>query len=318
MQCSHGGNTEEQGNFLARGDERERRVVFVTAGVYLVLKTHRVECVRIKEIFNFDDTIFAVAEMKLHDRCAKSMHEHSTKVGLGVSYNVLPQSRMMPESIMEKMSESVVKHDVRCFTGTFGLDGKQMASFASKFPMATERPLCQKWAGQDGHTEYVFPCYTLLLGNSTNRSNNGELVKSADAVRNKWVSTIYPYEEVMPNWTKMPRGQVQQSSAYDIDWGYVKQKEMRPERWIPHVHQVMWWCGKAEQGAGARIRYKAGQKAQRSCGVNTQLRTRRPSNAVADTRPKECSCGHAASSSKANPQLERSEANPKKDVKAEQ
>ena len=219
---------------------------------------------------------------------------------------------------MEKMSDSVLSHGVRCFTGTFGLDGKQMASFASKFPMATLRPVCQTWRGADGHSDYVFPCYTLLLGNSTNRSKTGELAKSADAVRNKWVSTIYPYEEVMPNWTKMPRGQVQQSSAYDIDWGYVKQKEMRPERWIPHVHQVMWWCGKAMQGDGARVKHKAGQKAQRSCGVNTQLRTRRPSNAVADTRPKECSCGHAASSSKANPQLERSEANPKKDVKAEQ
>ena len=298
MQCSNRGCTEEQEKFLARGAECERRVVFVTAGVYLVLKTHRVECARIKEIFHFDDTIFAVAEMKLHDRCAKSMHEHSTTVGLGVSYNVLPQSRMMPESIMEKMCESVVKHDVRCFTGTFGLDGKQMASFASKFPMATGRPLCQTWLGRDGHTEYVFPCYTLLLGNSTNASTTSKLLESEVAVKNKWVSTVYPYEEVMPQWRKMPPAQVDESGAYDIDWGHVKEKKMDPARWIPHMHQVFWWCGTATQGDGARSRMQEG----RHMPPKREL-------------PCDRSCGHASSSSKTNPQFARRKANPWPDMK---
>ena len=96
MQCTHGGWTEEQEEFL-----RLRRVVLVTARVYIVLKKHRVQLVKMKEVFNFDDMTFAVAEIKIHDRCANAMRECSTKVGVGVAY-VLPQSRKMPELIMEK------------------------------------------------------------------------------------------------------------------------------------------------------------------------------------------------------------------------
>ena len=294
MQRSHGGSTEQE-ELL-----RFRRIVFVTARVYIVLMEHRVQMVQVKEVFNFDNMTFAVAQIAIHDRCATSMHERSTTVGVGV-VSVLPQLRKMPEWLMQKMSDSVPSHGVRCFTGTFGLDGKQMASFASKFPMATLRPVCQTWRGRDGHTEYVFPCYTLLLGNSTNRTKAGELVNSAVAVSNKWVSTIYPYEDVMPYWRKMPPGQVEQSAAYDIDWGHVKEKAPSPDRWIPNVHQVLWWCGVAQQGANARTRI-----------LNTQLRTRSLNNAVADTQPKEeRSCGHAASSSR---QIQAESG----DVKAEQ
>ena len=280
MQCTHGGSTQEQKELLCT-----KQVVFVTPCVYIVLMKHRVEFVKMKEVFNFDDMTFAVTEIAIHDRCAQSMHRRSTTVGVGVVY-VPPQLLSMPEWLSDKMSASVHSHRVRCFTGTFGLDGKQMASFASKFPMATLRPVCQTWLGADSHTEYVFPCYTLLLGNSTNRSKTGELVESAVAVRNKWVSTIYPYDQVMPYWRKMPEGQVEQSAAYDIDWGHVKQKAVNPDRWIPHVHQVVWWCGIAEQGAMARIRMQAGRRPHRSCGVNTQLRTRSPKNAVVDTQSK--------------------------------
>ena len=250
-----------------------------------MLMEHRVQMVKVKEVFNFDNMTFAVAQIAIHDRCATSMHECSTTVGIGVVL-VLPQLRKLPEWLVQKMSYSVPSHGVRCFTGTFGLDGKQIASFASKYPMATLRPVCQTWRGVDGHTEYVFPCYTLLLGNSTNRTKTGELVNSAVAVSNKWVSTIYPYEDVMPYWRKMPPGQVEQIAAYDIDWGHVKEKAVSPDRWIPNVHQVLWWCGVAQQGANARIKPQAGRMPHRSCGVNTQWWTRTPNNAVADVAEK--------------------------------
>ena len=107
----------------------------------------------------------------------------------------------------------------------------------------------------------------------------------------------------MPYWRKMPGDQVEQSAAYDIDWGHVKEKAVRPDRWIPNVHQVLWWCGIAMQGANARIRRQAGGMAHRGCGVNTQVRTCSPNNAGADTQPEEeRSCGR----------------NPSGDVKAEQ
>ena len=278
MQRTHGGSTEK--DCLCH-----RRVVFVTARVYIVLMEHRVQMVKVKEVFNFDNMTFAVAQIAIHDRCATSMHECSTTVGIGVVL-VLPQLRKLPEWLMQKMSYSVPSHGVRCFTGTFGLDGKQIASFASKYPMATLRPVCQTWRGVDGHTEYVFPCYTLLLGNSTNRTKTGDLVDSAVAVSNKWVSTIYPYEDVMPYWRKMPPGQVEESAAYDIDWGHIKEKAVSPDRWIPNMHQVVWWCGVAQQGANARIKHAPGRWPHRSCGVNTQWWTRSPNNAVADVAEK--------------------------------
>ena len=278
MQRTHGGFTEQE-ELL-----RSRRIVFVTARIYIVLMENRVQMVQVKEVFNFDNMTFAVAQIAIHDRCATSMHGRSTTVGVGIVY-VLPQLRKLPEWLMQKMSYSVPSHGVRCFTGTFGLDGKQIASFAFKYPMATLRPVCQTWRGVDGHTEYVFPCYTLLLGNSTNRTKTGDLVDSAVAVSNKWVPTIYPYEDVMPYWRKMPPGQVEQSAAYDIDWGHVKEKAVSPDRWIPNVHQVLWWCGVAQQGANARINHVAARMPHRSCGVNTQ-RTRSPKKPKEDRSPK--------------------------------
>ena len=146
--------------------------------------------------------------------------------------------------------------------------------------------------------KYVFPSYTLLLGDSTNTSTTSKLLESEVAVRNKWVSTVYPYEEVMPQWRKMPPAQVDDSGAYDIDWGHVKEKKMEPARWIPHMHQVTWWCGTAAQGDGARSRMQEGRhmppKRELSC---------------------DRSCGHASSSSKTNPQLASRKANPWPDMK---
>ena len=95
----------------------------------------------------------------------------------------------------------------------------------------------------------------------------------------------------------MPADQVEASAAYDIDWGHVKEKAVTPDRWIPHVHQVVWWCGTSQQGENARIRRQAGRMAHRSGGVNTHLRTSGPNNALADAQPEEeRSCGPAASS----------------------
>ena len=217
--------------------------------------------------------------------------------------HVLPLLRKMPEWVMQKMSDSVLLHGVRCITGTFGLDGVAMGRFASNLPMATVRPVCQTWRGDDGQT-YVFPCYTMLIGNSSNRTKTAELLNTAVAVSNKWVPTIYPFEDVMPQWRQMSRDQVELSPAFDIDWGHVKEKAVSPDRWIPHVHQVLWWAGSSQQGAHARIRSQAGRMAVRSCGPPASSERSPKKNALADAQPEEeRSCGPAASS---------------KDMKAEQ
>ena len=252
MQCTREASGREQQELL-----RQKQVVFVTPRVFIVLGKQRVELKDLKQVFNCDSMIFAVAEITIHERSATCMHGRSTALAVGVVH-VLPQLRKMPEWLMTKMYDSVYSYRVRCFTGTFGLDAKQMASFAQKFPMATMRPVCQMWrgAGPDGQSTDVFPSYTLLLGDSSNTTITGELLESAVAVRNNWVSTMYPYDEIMPYWRRMSRAQLEQSAAYDTDWGHVKVKPVATDRWIPHVHQVVFWCGTAQQGATARIEMK--------------------------------------------------------------
>ena len=294
MACRQGGSDEQEVAFL-----QQRKVTVVTTRDFVVTKSHKVELIELKQFFEYDSVMFAVADILIHDKCATAMHGRSTKVGVGVLH-VLPQLRQMPDGMTDIMSDSVLSGGVRCFTGVFGRCVEQISSLASKFPMATSRPLCQMWRGAGRHADskYVFPSYTLLLGSSTNASTTSKLLESEVAVKNKWVSTVYPYEEVMPQWRKMPPAQVDESGAYDIDWGHVKEKKMDPARWIPHMHQVFWWCGTATQGDGARSRMQEG----RHMPPKREL-------------PCDRSCGHASSSSKTNPQLASRKANPWPDMK---
>ena len=150
-----------------------KRVVYVTPRIFIVLMRRHVTLIAVKQVINCDEIIFAVAEINIHGTA--SVHGRSTAVAAGVVH-VLPQlPQQLPTWLMDKMYESVNKYRVRCFTGTFGLDARQMASFAQKFPMATKDPVCQRWRGAGQSTD-VFPSYTLLLGDSSNTTMSDDLL----------------------------------------------------------------------------------------------------------------------------------------------
>ena len=162
------------------------------------------------------------------------------------------------------MYQSVYVHRVRCLTGTFGLAARQMAKFAQTFPMVTSGAVWQMWRGlgQSRSTD-VFPSYTLLLGTAAKSTTTlpEDLLESACAVQNNWASTLYPHQLIMPHWSKMDPDEAFRSVAHDTDWGHVKVKKVDVSRWIPHVHQVLFWCGTAEQGHAARARMQKRKKA---------------------------------------------------------
>ena len=103
----------------------------------------------------------------------------------------------------------------------------------------------------------VLPAYTLLLGTTSQMSTpvESDMIPSAVAVRESWASTMCPLHMVLPSWGRGhdSRGLHlhQRSVGNGTDWGHIKIKKVDPNRWIPHVHQTLFWCGHAEQGKGA-------------------------------------------------------------------
>ena len=124
------------------------------------------------------------------------------------------------------------------------------------------------------------PSYTLLSGKARKFQSvvREDLLESAVVVSNNWVSTLYPYKQIMPQWIASNI----KDEANDVDWGLVKVKKVDPKRWMAYVHQVLFWCGTSQQGRAA----------------NHRMQTQR----TEEGQSKERSCGDAASSSKAKPQ----------------
>ena len=229
-----------------------KSVAFVTNRIYLVLKANFCTLKSLPVVFaNLDDKDFAVAQIQLHNNTAP--WHGGTAVAVAIVHILPHLPTVMPEWLMSKMHEAVRVHHVRCITGTFGRTSAQMCNFAQKFSMATPHAVCQQWRGMgSAKAQNVFPSYTLLLGTSRKfqEASRDDLLESADAVSNNWVSTLYPFDQVMPWWITCERP----DEANDVDWGYVKVKKVDPKRWIPHVHQVLFWSGTAQQGRAAHDR----------------------------------------------------------------
>ena len=238
-----------------------KSVALVTNRIYLVLKANFCTLKSLPVVFaNLDDKDFAVAQIQLHNNTAP--WHGGTAVAVAIVHILPHLPTVMPEWLMSKMHEAVRVHHVRCITGTFGLTSAQMCNFAQKFSMATPHAVCQQWRGMgSAKAQNVFPSYTLLLGTSRKfqEASRDDLLESADAVSNNWVSTLYPFDQVMPWWITCERP----DEANDVDWGYVKVKKVDPKRWIPHVHQVLFWSGTAQQGRAAHDRKRTkGTEAQ--------------------------------------------------------
>ena len=239
-----------------------KRVIYITARVFMVLLRRHVEHTGVRQALTVEEIDFAVAHIKIYQRSTAVAGRRTavagcrTAVAVGIVH-VMPQLLMnLPEWLM-KEKNSVDVHSVRCLTGTFGNTAQQMSCFAHEFPMATMTPVAQMWRGTGGSVD-VFPAYTLLLGSASQVSTpaKSDMITSAVAVQQSWASTICPWDMVMPSWGRGRDSRFldQQSVANDTDWGHIKIKKVDPKRWIPHVHQVVFWCGIAEQGAGAWAR----------------------------------------------------------------
>ena len=114
------------------------------------------------------------------------------------------------------------------------------------------------WRGKgSAKSQDVFPSYTLLLGKARQfqEAVREDLLESAVAVSNNWVSSLYPYQQVIPWWIASNIKDV----ANDVDWGFVKMKKVDPKRWMAYVHQVLFWCGTSQQGRGAKERVRTQQ-----------------------------------------------------------
>ena len=239
-----------------------KSVAFVTNRIYLVLMTNFCTVKGFPVVFaNLDDKAFAVAQLQIHNNTAP--WHGGTAVAVAIVHILPHLPTVMPEWLMRKMHEAVRVHHVRCITGTFGLTSAQMCTFAQKFSMATPHAVCQQWRGTgSAKAQDVFPSYTLLLGTSRKfqEASRDDLLESAVAVSNNWVSTLYPFDQVMPWWITCERP----DEANDVDWGYVKVKKVDPKRWIPHVHQILFWSGTAKQGRAAHDRARTKSTEARS------------------------------------------------------
>ena len=238
-----------------------KSVAFVTNRIYLVLKANFCTLKSLPVVFaNLDDKAFAVAQIQLHSNTAP--WHGGTAVAVAIVHILPHLPTVMPEWLMRKMHEAVRVHHVRCITGTFGLTSAQMCTFAQTFSMATPHAVCQQWRGTgSAKAQDVFPSYTLLLGTSRKfqEASRDDLPESAVAVSNNWVSTLYPFDQVVPWWITCDPDE-----ANDVDWGYVKVKKVDPKRWIPHVHQVLFWSGTAKQGRAAHDRARTKSTEARS------------------------------------------------------
>ena len=193
----------------------------------------------------------------------------------------------------EGNENSVELHIVRCFTGTFGNTAQQMSAFAHEFPMATTTPVAQMWRGTGGSVD-VFLAYILLLGSASQVSTpvESDMIPSAVAVRESWASTMCPLHMVLPSWGRGHDSRVlhlhQQSVANDTDWGHIKIKKVDPNRWIPHVHQVLFWCGHAEQGKGiwGRMRERS-SKGKAASSTKQEAASSSNQEAASSTKQKE-------------------------------
>ena len=201
------------------------------------------------------DESFIVFDFNIQERSTAVAEGHSTAVAVGVVI-VRPLLSNLPRWLMDAMSESVRTHRVRCFTGIFGVNAEQMTDWASQFPMATDEPVHTPWLSS-GSAVAVFPSYTLLLGmaSATKTVKLSEMETSAVAAERRWASSPCASESVLPVWYKWPHSHVKNNLGGDVDWGHVKMKKMDSKHWLPHVHQVVFWCGTAQTRRGAAKRY---------------------------------------------------------------
>ena len=95
------------------------------------------------------------------------------------------------------------------------------------------------------------------------RANVGVCPKIAGghcvAMDEKWVPAVMPQWR-LPQWHQWRQDQTAWDQAGDMYWGNVIMKPAEPKHWLAGVYQVVFWCGTAQQGYGARRRQEQNMK----------------------------------------------------------
>ena len=76
------------------------------------------------------------------------------------------------------------------------------------------------------------------------------------AAGNLWLPAVAEFatNESLPSWFPWSRQQLTWYHVDDMDWGHVKMKKLDPQRMLAGIHQVIFWCGHAQQGYGAKAK----------------------------------------------------------------
>ena len=103
-----------------------------------------------------------------------------------------------------------------------------------------------------------FHSYTLLFGVASKVALPAKehMMPVEVAVDNLWIPAVAEYDQALPSWWRWSRQQMAWYHVDDMQWGHVKMKKVDPKRMLGGLHQVVFWCGTAQQGYGATAKAK--------------------------------------------------------------
>ena len=131
-----------------------------------------------------------------------------------------------------------------------------MPELCQSLPLATECPVSQAWQGDTPAVADLkgFPVYTLLLGmcHKFTMPAPEDLVHYQTALDEDWVPAVAGLRRLMPEWRPWNERQIVWRWCGRMNWGQVKCKPVDVAKWMKRVTQVVFWCGAAQQGFGAK------------------------------------------------------------------
>ena len=241
MRCTHAGEGTE-----AVTDNH--CVYFINRCVFVVTLKRQVTEFMVQRTSYFDTATFAIVHLRVKPL--------DTAVAVGIVESGHYLVNRLPPWLMSALHDAVYQHGVRLLTGTWGRTQEQLSELAQNLPLATSHPLAQAWKGDTPAVADVrtFPVYTLLLGKCSGFSmpRVEELLPYQTMMDNNWAPAVAGWNDCLPQWWPWTPRQIMWDAAGNMDWGHIKMKRVDPKRWIAGVYQVVFWCGVAQQGWGAK------------------------------------------------------------------
>ena len=247
MECTH-----RAAGTLAEAVLDSHSVYFVNRNVFLVSLKRRVSEVSVQRTSVQEDESFAIVHFRLQP--------FKTAVAVGI-VTAPGTTRRLPSWLTSAVYNSVNKHGVCLLTGMWGDTKEKMSELCQNLPLATDFPIAQAWQGNQPAVAALkgFPLYTLILGRCHRLTMPApeSLPHYQKALDENWVPAAADWHRLMPEWRTWTQRQISWHSACNMDWGQVRCKRVDPDKWMAGLSQVVFWCGVAQQGWGAKDRHKA-------------------------------------------------------------